>query len=318
MPAPLGKADLKILPNADEIAEAKRILAGISTKDKKAKMSAMVSWLKSHPDEVVKNSRGAEREQYLAAFVAHQLRARTTVKKLITTETKDVVKGSHTDFYEWSSEQMDQNLGEKKGLSWRESGLLHVSPCPLTGSNEDHLKVYRVPVNWQSCSESDLKRLRLEASGDANADDLELMQMNTPGEACDAGPKVKKEEVSGSEDPPNPEEVVIQHFKTNARDYLRRYQDLQQDTKDMMTVAPSKPYTEAFVKDLASHDRQLGKAVKILQRSCHTLPTDEQITKLLKGLQQCTSKQSELTEWAVKFNIIAAPSKGKHKRSRGA
>ena len=90
-----------------------------------------------------------ERRKFLAAFVIHQLRCKKTEKKSVVSEGKSSTSEKFKELHWWAMEEMDKQMGEKKGLAWRQSGKLPKRPCPVTNSEEEHLVVYGIPKNWR-------------------------------------------------------------------------------------------------------------------------------------------------------------------------
>ena len=52
-----------------------------------------------------------------------------------------------TEFW-WAEEEMDKEIGAKKGKMWRESKKLNTRPDPVNKSTEDPYVEYCVPKSW--------------------------------------------------------------------------------------------------------------------------------------------------------------------------
>ena len=119
----------------------------------------------------------------LERFLIHASRAKACRKASTFSKTINTNQEKMVDTFEWASEEMDLRMGPLKGASWRDSKLLPTAPCPLTGSREPHLLIYKVPVGWNRMTESDLKQWKLNFEADATGQECELMENNRVGRA---------------------------------------------------------------------------------------------------------------------------------------
>ena len=113
-------------PTDQEIADAKAILDKASEKDRKSRMSSMVSFLKANPDPQATSSRGEVRQEFLMKFMVHQLRSKDAAKRITTGHTVSRTEAAGCLFTWMSKETMDKKPGEFKAKHWRESGKLKV------------------------------------------------------------------------------------------------------------------------------------------------------------------------------------------------
>ena len=121
----------------------------------------------------------------------------------------------------------------------RESGKLEVKPCPITGSDDPLLQIWVVPQTVTTTSQKDSKAQEGSASHHADLEDIQNMadmSLGDKGIAQDIlqEPELKKPKV----EPKSPEELRQEEFqdmKSNAQRYLRRYQDLEIETKCLVT-----------------------------------------------------------------------------------
>ena len=185
MPKALGKADLKNLePTEEEVNAAKTILNNASEKQLKSRMGCFSAWCKQHCDDgEVSNSRGEQRKKWLEAFLIHQARAKHTTQKVTHDRVIREGQGIFEDLFWWAEEEMDTNMGARKAKSWRDSGKMIVRPCPLTGSMEEHLKVYGVPRHWERVSHEDFQAMKAAVEADASEQDIK----NLKDAALDSG-----------------------------------------------------------------------------------------------------------------------------------
>ena len=70
----------QIKPSKEEVEEARKILEGMNSKQKRARMGSMASWAKSRGDVEAQSSRGEVRQTYLHDFMVHQLRQKDHLK----------------------------------------------------------------------------------------------------------------------------------------------------------------------------------------------------------------------------------------------
>ena len=120
-------------PKAHEIAKARSILSKLNPKEVKAKFQSMANFEKQNPDADLKNSRGELRQKYLLNYLVHQMRDADARKEMVTTNKFTVTSTTETKDFEWSTEQMDINLGVQHPLA--SSGEMiflnnwHACPC---------------------------------------------------------------------------------------------------------------------------------------------------------------------------------------------
>ena len=143
--------DLVLQP--DELLRARQLINGLSEKALESKTASMVHFLKQNKDPAAER-RDAERAEFLERFLAYKMRcaddegddeggdAWKTLSSIHTeTRTDSKVEVEH----HWSAEQMDLYLGAKRAAGLRESGKLKSRRCPMTGSDEPHMKIWIVP-----------------------------------------------------------------------------------------------------------------------------------------------------------------------------
>ena len=200
MPKSLGAAALgELAPTAEELHAARQVLAGASDKVLRAKMAAMSSWLKSNPDEVVKDSRGSDRRAYLEKFLVRQLRAKALEKNTTSSKTHVSSDASFKGVLWMAQEEMDDTIGPRKGKLWRESEKLPWAPCPVTGSTDDLLKVWGIPRNWQRMTEEDFNKLETTATTEGSEANAQMVDVGVDGQQAVEQPEVKKEPLTPDE-----------------------------------------------------------------------------------------------------------------------
>ena len=111
MPPKIGVTKLAMVqPVPEELKEAKKLLSDDSKKAR-SKMACMVSWLKNNPDKDVLESRGEKRQEYLMAFLVHQMRSKSSDKVVENSRVITTHEDKRADLYWWSQEKMDAEIG---------------------------------------------------------------------------------------------------------------------------------------------------------------------------------------------------------------
>ena len=101
-----------VQPTPAELKKAKLALSQMDKKQLKTRYQSLNHFLKSNPDEAATSSRGAEREQFLQIFMAHQMRAKSGTNSVSNVHKVEVSSAKKTHVHEWSQEQMDKELGD--------------------------------------------------------------------------------------------------------------------------------------------------------------------------------------------------------------
>ena len=153
----------------DEIAEAKRVLAGVDKKGHRAAMAKMSHWLKQNSKENAEaiESRGSERAAFLEKILVQEMRDKSAKKVQINEKSTRVSRRKNAEIHEWTAEKMDAELGAKKGKFLRESGKIASQPCSVTGSTDPDVIEWLVPVNWRTTVNFDDDLAKIEISNGA-------------------------------------------------------------------------------------------------------------------------------------------------------
>eukprot|EP00959_Pyramimonas_sp_CCMP1952_P012674 268080-Pyramimonas_sp.AAC.1 len=236
MPAKIPSATLSALePTKEELAEARKILAAASAKEKRSKLGSMMNFLKSNPDEAASSSRGQQREAYMAKFLVHQMRVKTASNT--STSSRTVGRNDEKGIvWTWiSPEKMDTVLGPMKAQHWRDSKLLAWRPDSLTQSEDEAFREYKVPEHWEKMSEQDISKLLIESKGEATEEDLANVDSaswkNEGGGQANDDTFVKQEEETALQKL----EKKITQLKQNPRSVFDKFTTMTVEAKKIET-----------------------------------------------------------------------------------
>eukprot|EP00959_Pyramimonas_sp_CCMP1952_P414787 8690510-Pyramimonas_sp.AAC.1 len=173
MPPKMSAARLsEVQPTPEELEAAKKILAGCNSSQRRSKLTCMAHFLKNNPDHKAES----DRQAYLHYFIVHQLREKDVTKKSTSQYSQIDTTQKMKDFYEWSAEKMDQEMGPQKAKGLRDSGKIKWQACSHTGSVEDHMKEWLVPISWKRLAEVESTGRTVTAEGEATEDDFQHLQ----------------------------------------------------------------------------------------------------------------------------------------------
>ncbi|CAK0884087.1 unnamed protein product, partial [Prorocentrum cordatum] len=310
-------------PTPEEIAAARAILGEAGSKLRHKQMGSMAHYLKNNQDEKVQNSRGAEREKYLEAYLAFQLKEKSASKKVTRTDGCENKKSKMTDVHWWSAHKVDQELGSAKGKHWRESNLLASRPDSLTGSADEQFVEWAVPLNWGRLSETVLKAMMLEfmvGAGEAEAAHLAevaagIRDEGTGAESSTGSTPAVKQELTETQKL----EKRATRLQEELTPVLRKFQDILLESKVILTKVEGGPQKEkkmasVLMADLGKQIARAGRVTKILERLCVEKGNISEAMKLLSQIDECEKINHELKEWAAKFGFLDAPKASKRRR----
>ncbi|CAK0797197.1 unnamed protein product [Prorocentrum cordatum] len=310
----MGKlSDVK--PSAQEVEAARKMIE--DQKGLRSKMGCMVAWLKKNPsedDDGASSSRGDDRKRFLVNFLALQMRDKKakkerTVERQMTSEKQD-----NSLFFWWSLETMDKELGIEKSKAWRQSGKLLTRPDPLTGSNEDPLKEYRVPREMTRYAKGDKTDVRVGSTVEAANCDLDDLAALADGEPASSakpeGGQVKIEPKSKAE----LTKEKVEEIKNNPQPILRKFQDFVTTTKCLINKAGDTKYAENLHDAMKKHLSSLNKVVKIIDQIVGGgEPESAGLKQLVETMAKLEKEQRDIEEWATKFGLIEKAVKRRRK-----
>ena len=116
--------------------------------------------------------------------MVHVGRQRSTTQTTRVDNTATTEKKKMKDIMWWSKEKMDRELGGHKAEAWRK--VLKWRPDQLTQSEDELLREYPIPVDWERATEGDLQRMTIHTENATDQDDLAVLQsMRTTGNGDD-------------------------------------------------------------------------------------------------------------------------------------
>ena len=189
---PSSKFTKRGVPTAAECAEAEKFLEAADkvAKNKKirSKMECMKDWARTNLNpsdcEDVLNSRGPARMQYLKEHIVQTMKEKGVMKTTTLSEEHSNSNESRDTVYEWNSEVMKQKLGPERAtilmaLPETNPKKLTWVKCPYTGSCEDPLRIWLVPVHLTVASNLDKNKHLTAGQTEAEAADLEKFDPHT-------------------------------------------------------------------------------------------------------------------------------------------
>eukprot|EP00428_Durinskia_dybowskii_P007738 CAMPEP_0170304954 /NCGR_PEP_ID=MMETSP0116_2-20130129/52833_1 /TAXON_ID=400756 /ORGANISM="Durinskia baltica, Strain CSIRO CS-38" /LENGTH=305 /DNA_ID=CAMNT_0010556969 /DNA_START=6 /DNA_END=924 /DNA_ORIENTATION=- len=305
MPPKLKAASLAhVTPTKEELELAQ------SVKAKKSKMASMVHWLKSNPDEAIEKSRGEARQAYLMKFLVHQMRQKATTKTTTSKTTTSTTNQTSRDVFWWSAEKMNQELGTKKGESWRQSGKLRTRPDPVTNSSDPDFLEHAVPVEWTRLVTGEENTLSVTAEGEATEEDVGM---------ADFAPEGTAPETAVKSEPLTPEEEMqkqIEKITKDAPNELRRFQEFLLESKLLNTQIENMKYAETLAGDNTKHMAKLARAIKVIEMLVTGKAANKQeLPKLVDTMASLEAEHREIESWAEKFGrAMGARAKKARKR----
>ena len=312
MPAALGFTDLMCMNiTEEELAKAKEVLAAADGKKHKSNQGCFTSWLKANPQPTDCNH--DNKTKFMHAFLVHQLRAKNRVRRSETTKTHDVVKTKARTHFEWGREKMKTELGEQKALGIIESGKLSTQPCSITGSTAEHMLEFIVPVAMTQYADYESNKHAVSSAGDATADDAVIFDApkdDNPQKGKDGGlVQVKKE----GKDQKDRKEEEYEAFQAAKEDHLKRFQQMELETRQWIVALKHIKYSEGLTGDLQKHLQRLGGLTRILARAAAEVIQKSEFPKLKKSMDAMQAAHSTHSANCSRFGV---PTKNIKRRRR--
>ena len=326
MPERIPPCDLKeVQPNPEELKAALAIIkasGGAAENKKRSLNGSFRHFLKQHTEihdnSDALNSRGQAREDFLVKFFVHQARAKNAQKETRHNKTWSTNSEKFVETHEWGSEKMDSEMGAMRAATLRKSGKIPSKPCPFTGSTEEHMKVWTIPMKWDRFTEADWTSFTASVQADASADELAEANnaLKTMGSNCVPAPGnvVVKNEETGEADPTKEVTERVESFKLNKKQVLSKLQTDQLNCDIMMATLKAKQtegdssvkYSENFANDLDAHNKKLVKTAKMIHRYCANDPAVNEagLPSLIDVCASLANKQKDINYWAQRFGLI--------------
>jgi hypothetical protein len=254
----------------------------------------MLYWLKSNADgnDGVEISRGAQRKQYLEAWLVHDMRMKAAKKNQSVTKRVSHERAEFVDHYWCAQEKMDQEWGPQKAESFREIGKLATRPCPVTLNDEDPFKEYKIERKWTRFADGDNTATIVSAEVDADETDIKRLAEMSGADTQDSIQIQPKSAVDVMKN-------QIAEIKAPPKSHLRKIQDFLTEVKEMPPKAQNEKFAVAFVEELQKQQKDLTTAVSILDKMVSGCSTnDAKMGKLFKRLSNISKSQTEINKIA--------------------
>ena len=319
-------------PSEEELKQARDILNGACNAAKRSKMASMVAFVKTlGGDDAILNSRGDERQEYLAKYVAMMEKRKATKSTIASTVSHDQRTAEVVQFHRWSRHQMEQEVGAKKAEGWISCGKLKMEPDRITGSTDPDCVEYIVPVSWtqetgessnkqawvgeDAATEEDLvntKSLQLQLGSDGSAGSAGSGSAQTgsdaagSAQACGTDPIDKKAIKVESQ---TPQDKMAEAVSTFLRDPLVTKLKLQAIEVECDKLLPEKarnPLMGTYFDAVDKHCEQVRKMLKGITRVVQGSQVEKsKMPQLITTLEKIYDRHTQLMDFAVLNNLSA-------------
>ena len=206
---------------------------------------------------------------------------------------------------------MERELGTQRATTLKDSGVLHWDPCPLTKSEAEHMRIYKVPEVFRDIVTGSSSLTTVKSTSEADEADLKTLEgIAKPDANVDLPTEVKQEESGDAPALADPIGQEIEKVKNNARPHLRELQEMETSCKVMSARAETQEYTADFQKYIAAHESKLKSAIKILNNIIEHKPIKPNgLPMLVKLLGEIKTKWETLIKWGSRFDCVSPASK---------
>ena len=309
-----------IIPTEEELSEVREKINCMSEKEKRSKVGSLTHFFKVTGDLEGQQTRGLERKKMLETFMVWQCRQKNAQKTSVVQEKIKSANDTIKDFHMWSAEQMDKELGAMRGQALRASGKLESRPCSITGSKEEHMLEFKVPIHWERFLEGNEQEWSVSGTTECDESIAAMMSdivNDSSGSGSNQGEIVVKQEIVQEK---TSEELLckrISEFKATKKDLLRRFQDMQTSAKVVHKVSSEsdQKYALPLTNDLLKHVTKLTKLVRILAKAVVESPEEAGMPKLFSLMDDITQDHQMLQSWAEKVGFVAK-SESKRRRTK--
>ena len=319
MPAALQAVKIsKIQPTQEELAEARRNIAALPPNKILSQKMSMKQFLAKHPDMQAEQATGIEKTRMLELFHIHVSRCKAGQKRFSSEHSIKCQKKLHQTLHWWSEEQMDQKLGPKKALHWRESKVLPTRPDRVTKSSDRWLVEYGCPEDWEQYTEEQLRELKTKVESELEQEDIDVlnaqMKLGTSlTMSLGEGPKdsTGAEPSTGSSPPIVTDAQIMatkmESLKANRKATLLRYQEKIVQLKMFKSRGDNLKGLDAklavpFIEALGEKIKRGNILVKTLERLLVENPKDESLPKLIDSMEFFDESYAQAEEYADRFN----------------
>jgi hypothetical protein len=299
-------------PTADELAAARAVLEKMDAKGKRSKMECMTYWLKTNPDTEVSESRGDKRKQYLESFLVHQSRQKQAKSSIRNDHVVSTATSFKNEMFWWSKFKMDAEMGSVKATAWRESGKLKVRADPLTGSMEEELKEYAVPVDWESRAWDEVVSANVQTVADADEKDIAdfkhtALSFGKFAEPTEQPVKVKTEPQDDDKtEVVTPIEKKFSDIEADPRGFLVKFNDMRMTLAEIDSQATGKKFMNALLEEVAKLQPKLKSLAAVFEAMCMQKAAGDKkaAVSLGKRTMEAEALFKDIEAYAVDIGII--------------
>lgn len=296
-----------VAPTAEELADAKSILAKLDKKGMRSKMGSLSHFLSLNAENTIADtSRGDKRKAYLEIWQVHQLREKAAKKSMTSKHTVTTSTANKQDVYWWSKFKMDTEMGPVKSEAWRTSGKLKTRGDKMTGSLEDELIEYAVPVDWNCTSHGEDHAAVLVAEGDADEKSRELVddasrhfQAEGDLQPLSSAVKVKEEK-----DDRTDEDKKLDDIKKNPKQYLRTFQDMKTSVQELEFTIEKEKFAANLKDECQKIAPKIKSLVQIFEVMITKVPAEKAMMTLSKKTMECEKDWAECRAYAEKMGYL--------------
>ena len=291
-------------PADEEVAEAKKLINGMSKCDQKKGLANMSYWLRStKQSDDAKGVRGAMRLEWFAQYIIMKTReknAKTTSSNTIkhsSTSSKD------TEFRWMGKFQLQQTVGEVKATAWINSKELKSQPDPVTGEDSEWMTEYRVVFVGGKLCETATRELAMRVENDETKPEDITNVVNTIKDLASDPAEVN--ETTATDTVKVKQEPGTDLIKEPSKD-LSKVQNQLIELKTMRSQAVGMKYADALTKDMDTLIVQLKKAEKSLEAmvvNAKVQPDEKATMKLIVAMQKNDKDYEDMLNWSHRFGI---------------
>ena len=230
-----------LMPTDDELKKARDTLKALDKASLRSRMASMVHFVKQNSDDEILTSRGDKRKGFLELFLVHQLRDKQAKSLKVSSHELTNLDTVGVDHQWWSKYKMDMEMGPVKAAAWRESKVLVERPDPVTGlSGEDHVE-YKVSMDWEKKTASDLHSAKFESSCNGDEQDMATLQESgsiflhpdAASSSTTTPSPIKVEPKDAEEIAQQAEAARLADIKANTRTYVTKYHTMRYSMVDI-------------------------------------------------------------------------------------
>lgn len=329
----------KMVPTAEQLAQARADLVKLTPQQKLAKEASLRAYLKKNPIED-KIARGDTRARINLLDKFQVILNDSKGAQSTQSNDREISSGHELiKTLKWYGEELLlEKVCKIKGQHWLDSQLLPVRPDSVTGSNDRYHVEYGKVKDIEKYTEADLRRLKQRVENELEKKDIEaldklmtsssnnglLMKPNdataasTGDAAVEKSPEVKAEETMAR---------AMESLRANVHGHIKKFQDqsltdtLIKAKCDAFIKSSTKPKekkrAQDLITDLAGQTKKITKIQKLLTRMLSEETADTELPSLIKYMNEIDEEIADNMAWAHKIDCHVnpeSPSSKKRKR----